>query len=328
MDLTELNATRFLKLGQSSDVDTVRGIVDKVSTRIVPIGPATFSHKQAHIILPGLDIYLTQAFPRFMDTIVNGNQTYVILNMAPGSPEEPKPRFNGHEMDAPGIVVGQKGAAFKWVEFSSLVNAGLMFSPPLNDRGWPPSGKLFTTCRITQEALDNVRHEIRQACAMAADLSEPLADRTKALECYDKIVASIDAAFVTSQVWNNERDSANKRLFELVESVDAIFDTRIAMPIYTVDLANELNTSVKTLERAISRYRSMSLHRYIKVKRLWLVRDKLVNGGPETLIKTYALAHGFWHLGKFSEDYARHFGESPSETLKKAIGARTAMLSR
>jgi AraC family ethanolamine operon transcriptional activator len=60
----------------------------------------------------------------------------------------------------------------------------------------------------------------------------------------------------------------------------------------------------------------MSLHRYLRLKRLWLVRQGLRAG--DTSVKACALAHGFWHLGEFSKSYRQHFGETPSETLAGA----------
>jgi transcriptional regulator GlxA family with amidase domain len=63
-------------------------------------------------------------------------------------------------------------------------------------------------------------------------------------------------------------------------------------------------------------YRGMSLHRYLRLKRLWLVRQQLVAGNQS--VKACALACGFWHFSDFSRAYRLHFGESPSQTLAKA----------
>jgi transcriptional regulator GlxA family with amidase domain len=47
-----------------------------------------------------------------------------------------------------------------------------------------------------------------------------------------------------------------------------------------------------------------------------LVRDALKRAsGSPALVKTIALTHGFWSLGRFSIAYRRMFGESPSATL-------------
>ena len=60
----------------------------------------------------------------------------------------------------------------------------------------------------------------------------------------------------------------------------------------------------------------MSLHRYLRFKRLWLVRKRLMAGGIS--VKACALESGFWHLSDFSRSYHLHFGETPSQTLARA----------
>jgi AraC family ethanolamine operon transcriptional activator len=67
---------------------------------------------------------------------------------------------------------------------------------------------------------------------------------------------------------------------------------------------------------AVLRYRGMSLHRYLRLWRLWLVRRQLVSGTQS--VKASALAFGFWHMGDFSRSYRSQFGETPSETLARS----------
>lgn len=60
----------------------------------------------------------------------------------------------------------------------------------------------------------------------------------------------------------------------------------------------------------------MSPHAYIKLRRLKQVRRALRRRScAESLVKSIASAHGFWHLDYFARDYRARFGESPSETL-------------
>jgi transcriptional regulator GlxA family with amidase domain len=62
----------------------------------------------------------------------------------------------------------------------------------------------------------------------------------------------------------------------------------------------------------------MSLHRYLRLRRLWLVRQRLLAGADS--VKAVALAFGFWHLSDFSRSYRDQFGETPSETLGRGRG--------
>jgi AraC family ethanolamine operon transcriptional activator len=102
----------------------------------------------------------------------------------------------------------------------------------------------------------------------------------------------------------------------IVQRVEEIVSANLRNPIYSEELACKVGVSVRTLHSAILRHRGMSLHRYLRLKRLWLVRQRLREG--EISVKACALAHGFWHLGEFSKSYRRHFGETPSETVARA----------
>jgi AraC family ethanolamine operon transcriptional activator len=53
----------------------------------------------------------------------------------------------------------------------------------------------------------------------------------------------------------------------------------------------------------------MSLHSYVRWKRLITAREKLQQGMS---VKRAALESGFWHLGEFACDYRNLFGELPS----------------
>jgi AraC-like DNA-binding protein len=74
--------------------------------------------------------------------------------------------------------------------------------------------------------------------------------------------------------------------------------------------------SARTINDTVLRCRGMSLHRYLRLRRLWLVRQRFLAGTHS--VKASALAFGFWHLGDFSRSYRSQFGETPSQTLARA----------
>jgi len=60
----------------------------------------------------------------------------------------------------------------------------------------------------------------------------------------------------------------------------------------------------------------VSPSRYLRLRRLVLVRAALRSPGRSwPTVREAALAHGFWHLGRFSRSYRDAFGEPPSRTL-------------
>ncbi|HYI27621.1 MAG TPA: helix-turn-helix domain-containing protein, partial [Bradyrhizobium sp.] len=106
------------------------------------------------------------------------------------------------------------------------------------------------------------------------------------------------------------------RQFKVFRDVEAALSSDIGHAFYSGDLAKQVGVSVRTMHDAVKRYRGMSLHRYLRLRRLWLVRKRLIAGSQS--VKACALAYGFWHLGDFSRGYRSQFGETPSETLARS----------
>jgi AraC family ethanolamine operon transcriptional activator len=72
------------------------------------------------------------------------------------------------------------------------------------------------------------------------------------------------------------------------------------------------------LHNAVVAIRGMSMHRYMRLRRLWSVRQQLLRGTSLQSIKAVALVNGFWHMGEFTTLYRELFGETPQQTLAAA----------
>jgi transcriptional regulator GlxA family with amidase domain len=88
---------------------------------------------------------------------------------------------------------------------------------------------------------------------------------------------------------------------------------------WSVDrLASALGLSSRTLHRALRRELGVSPMRLLRRVRLAQARADLEGAGRETSVTGVAFDCGFNHLGRFAGEYTRRFGESPSETLRRA----------
>jgi len=117
-----------------------------------------------------------------------------------------------------------------------------------------------------------------------------------------------------SSRWASAANSG--RQFKIFQDIRELIAANIGRPIYSGELAQQLDLSVRTIHDAVLRYTGMSLHRYLRLRRLWLVRRRLLAGTDS--VKASALAFGFWHMGDFSHSYRLRFGESPSQTMARA----------
>jgi AraC-like DNA-binding protein len=89
---------------------------------------------------------------------------------------------------------------------------------------------------------------------------------------------------------------------------DAI-DARLDHSICLSDVCRDIGVSVRTAERAFKLRFQETMIGYIKRARLERARQMLTTGVPVT---EAALEVGWTHLGRFSVEFKKRFGESPS----------------
>jgi AraC-like DNA-binding protein len=108
----------------------------------------------------------------------------------------------------------------------------------------------------------------------------------------------------------------------LVRRVEEYIFENAAKPIMMSDLVRLSDISGRSLFRAFKEYRGYSPMAFLLATRLQRVRETLLAGDANTTVTDAALDWGFSHLSRFSAEYAKRFGENPSETLRKARGLR------
>ena len=112
----------------------------------------------------------------------------------------------------------------------------------------------------------------------------------------------------------------NSNRQKLVKYSEAFMEKHIAAPITLTDLCRELDTSQRSLYYAFQEYLGLPPMAYLKLLRLRQVRRTLKSTTSQlSKVTDIATSYGFWHMGQFSQDYKKMFGESPSTTLKKNL---------
>lgn len=79
-------------------------------------------------------------------------------------------------------------------------------------------------------------------------------------------------------------------------------------------LAEIAGVSVRSLFLGFQRYRGISPMKFLRELRLHRVRDELLLAPEGTTVTEIALRWGFYHLGRFAQEYRALFGQSPSQT--------------
>jgi len=112
--------------------------------------------------------------------------------------------------------------------------------------------------------------------------------------------------------------SAESGRIDVARRVEQHLLDDLAIPQTIDDLCRVAGTSRRTLEYAFKDYFGTSPNRFIKALRLNAARNDLLRGDHESAqVVEIASGWGFNHMGQFSTDYRRMFGEKPSETLHR-----------
>ena len=89
-------------------------------------------------------------------------------------------------------------------------------------------------------------------------------------------------------------------------------------PVSILQIARVLDISLRSLQLAFAEvFEGLSPRDVLNRIRLEKVRARLLSAQGEVQVTTAALDSGFFHLGRFSQAYARAYGEKPSETLAR-----------
>jgi len=300
-----------LKTFRFSDVDEFRYAIRGLNFEFTPF-VRSISSEQTILSLPGCDVNVTRAFPRVVDAQLVENCTAIGFMM---DDLDVPIRFNGSLRARPAIVIGSSGAAYTTIEEVQRQIASVVFRPEVTNRGWPVATSTFKIYETTAAGLNRLRDVVRAVLAAAAEPDEAAAMPVKAAAMKESLLGAVDQALesLVPARWilrpNDERN------FKIFQDIRALLSGDLSQPIYSEEIARKLGFSVRTLHDVIRRYRGMSLHRYLRIHRLWLVRRQLLAGAES--VKAVALAFGFWHLSDFSRSYRDQFGETPSETLDR-----------
>jgi AraC-like DNA-binding protein len=96
-------------------------------------------------------------------------------------------------------------------------------------------------------------------------------------------------------------------------------EARDGQPAYLLDICREIGVSDRSLRLHCVEHLGMGPQRYLWLRRMNLARRALARaGGSKTTVTSIATEYGFCELGRFSVQYRKLFGETPSATLLRA----------
>jgi AraC-like DNA-binding protein len=317
MSIESLRASSALEVLRYTDFDQFRHVTRIVKAESIPLHTAGFSAMTATVRLPGCQIHLQRTFPRIVDALLEGG-ALAIFPMEQVAPV----KINGIDVDFPAMVFGRGAAGYRATEWQGRTYALIVFDTAVTEREWPEFENAMRVFHLTPDVLARLQAKVRTIFDVASSFPDRFAAPFVREDLKESLLEGLDTAFAACAPASLLLGSGFKHE-RIVETIDAQLQGNPAVPLYSEALARQCGVSVRTLHNVTVKYRGVSLHQYLRMKRLWMVRERLLSGDPFLQVKRCALAFGFWHLGEFSSAYAAQFGEMPSRTL--ARGRERAM---
>jgi AraC family ethanolamine operon transcriptional activator len=237
------------------------------------------------------------------------------------------PRINGCELESSIALAPAPGSEFHGLCHSAVEWASISLpvgdAEPLLDLAEmrPVHGNSLLTLVIPPEPTALMRKAVVEITDCAERLDDALATQRAGDAVANGLLDILMDAFSRAER-HSQRRCNTRDVLRLIGSAEEFLRAHLERPIYTNDLCAALAVSPRTLHQAFIAACGMSPQSYLKRRRLMMVHRALKAGGPEApLVKSVALAHGFWHLGNFAHDYREQFGQSPSDTLAQGRSA-------
>jgi AraC family ethanolamine operon transcriptional activator len=313
--LSQLVNSPALTINRSPDFDHFQSIEKLGEARSIPLDCRGFAASFAAVTLKSCAIYLQQTFPRILQTQYCSEGAIVGFTMDDAS----SVIFNGLDGRALSVLLVRGRAVCEIVEPQANLIAFVNFNS-VENRGWPGEHDRAQLIAAEPARFEALRAVIRDVLTLASHSPDILIRPGMIESAEESILQAVDHALHPASPAFEGKGANLSHYLSLVRRFDELLASNPGRTLYSADVAKQLGVSVRTLHNAMVAIRGMSMHRYTRLRRLWNVRQQLVQGCQPQSIKAIALVNGFWHLGEFAAQYRELFGETPQQTLAAARG--------
>jgi methylphosphotriester-DNA--protein-cysteine methyltransferase len=297
---------RFASLDEFRPHDIVGG------GQSTPLAAHDFSLDRAAFVLPGSQLVLQRSSPRVLQANLGAPGSALLIPLAPNDAV-----INGLEVDHSTVVLTRNRVPTHIFEPRDNTYAMLRFNSPMQNRGWPEFDTGLEALRPGAVGLGHLQSVVIDLLRCASDCADPREFARLGETMQESLVAALDAILVCEKAKRPTPGSLGRHR-KIVAALDEAIREFPTIPLYSEDLAVRCGISVRTLQTAVNAVHGLSLHHYLRLRRLWSVRCQLMTGAAGVSIKASARANGFWHMGEFSKIYRSAFMEAPSSTLARA----------
>jgi AraC-like DNA-binding protein len=161
--------------------------------------------------------------------------------------------------------------------------------------------------------LDEIEQSRLVSAAMDFSHAKGGAERLQILRTEARLVSAIADTLLRESAVARARAAPTQRITGLEAWIEAHLDE----PITIGRLCAVAGVGERSLQKSFVSRRGMSPMRFVAERRLAAARRRLMTANGRD-VTSVALQLGFCHVGRFAQLYRQAFGETPSESLRRA----------
>lgn len=308
-----------------TDPDDFQRRVRATNSAILALGRGEFHAELTQVDFDRLWIQRgSDSLPRISRTTIDKKRAVVHFV---ADPQTPTTRLAGQDLLPEHLVVYGVGttsiarteARYSWGALS-LTHADLAAA------GEAIAGREVTgpsdthLLRPPPSLLRHLRTLHAQATTLAKAAPERLAAPAVAKEMEEQLTRAMISCLASETPTERQRLPAQHA--RIVNRFLEFLEAKPDEPVYLTEICAAIGASARTLRTCCQEVLGVGPMRYLWLRRMHLTRQALLHADASVATVTeVATAHGFWELGRFSVEYRRLFGESPSESLRRKYAA-------
>ena len=229
-------------------------------------------------------------------------------------------RWNGEELDRTSLAAIHSGGSVtchsKAAQRGSLIILphDMLRADRVDSTDVAVLESLHGVLAVDPRHIGSLRQLVRRFAATDYSLS-PSAGRAAEEEFMAHIFAAVQSRTVSSDSGRGRPWVSRDQVLRKVRDLVASAGDRV---LHVEDLCRVANVSERTLRTVFNETFALGPLRYLRHRRLHLVRAALRAAHPgRDTVASIAAEFGFWEFGRFAKEYRALFGELPSQTLNR-----------
>lgn len=311
-------APPWIRDHHATDIDEYAAAQAGWSLQYEQLSPGRFVGEFCHVQLPGVRLVRESANRQVRQTGQIGTDTvgFALAATLPG-----EAFFHGQPLGTDTLMVG-RGHDLDMTTPDGYEHLGLVVDcallaelwAGLYQKPWSPWLDLQVVVAARPGMAEHVRTRHQQAMDTLAAFPALLGEPRAVMHLRDALLVEWIEA-IPSRVDTSGLESVEGRRRLVARACEQVLARRHDPPT-VLQVCTEIGASPRKLDYCFRDVLGVSPSKYLRAVRLNGVRRELKSRLGSETVHDVAARWGFWHMGAFSADYKRQFGEAPSATLK------------